>query len=101
MQQSGYSNYDDYYKHTIKDISSFWDQAVKALDIQWYQDYDEVVNLDKGIMYPEWFVNGKMNVAHNALDKWASDSSIKNENALIWESDDGSVVKYTFKRASG
>lgn len=59
MQQSGYSNYDDYYKHTIKDISSFWDQAVKALDIQWYQDYDEVVNLDKGIMYPEWFVNGK------------------------------------------
>lgn len=97
MQQSGFSNYDDYFNHSIKDISSFWDQAVKALDIEWYQDYDEVVNFNQGIMYPEWFVNGKMNVAHNALDKWVNDSSMKNETALIWESDDASVVKYTFK----
>ncbi|MGP4071849.1 AMP-binding protein [Piscibacillus sp. B03] len=97
MQQSGFNNYDDYFNHSIKDISSFWEQSVKALDIEWFQDYDEVVNLDQGIMYPEWFVNGKMNVAHNALDKWVNDSYIKNENALVWESDDGTVVKYTFK----
>ncbi|TFB13081.1 AMP-dependent synthetase [Filobacillus milosensis] len=97
MQQAGFNNYDDYFKHSINDISTFWDQAVKALDIEWYQDYNEVLNLDQGIMYPEWFVNGKMNVAHNALDKWALDSSMKNENALIWESDDGKVIKYTFE----
>ncbi|RPF55865.1 AMP-binding protein [Aquisalibacillus elongatus] len=96
MQKSGFSSYDDYYQHSIQDIRSFWDQAVNALNIEWYQNYDQVLNLDQGIMYPDWFVNGKLNVVHNALDKWAFDTSMKNENALIWESDDGSVIKYTF-----
>lgn len=96
MQQAGFDQYNDFFNHSIHDISSFWDQAIKALEIDWYQGYDEVVNFDKGIMYPEWFVNGQMNVAHNALDKWALDNSMKNENALIWESDDGDIVKYTF-----
>ncbi|WP_277673530.1 AMP-binding protein [Piscibacillus halophilus] len=97
MQESGFTSYEDFYKHSIEDIGSFWDLAVNALDIEWYQPYTNVINLDQGIMYPEWFVNGKMNVAHNALDKWALDSSMKNENALIWESDDGSIIRYTFK----
>ncbi|PKR79381.1 AMP-dependent synthetase [Halalkalibacillus sediminis] len=97
MQEAGFDEYDKYLEYTVQDTSAFWEHAVNALGIEWYEDYKEVQNLDKGIMYPEWFVDGKMNVAHNALDKWAEDSSMKNENALIWESDDGEVITYTFK----
>lgn len=96
MSQSGFTSYDDYYKYSIRDISSFWDSAIKSLNIEWYQPYDQVLDLSNGIMYPEWFVNGKLNVVHNALDKWALNESTKNENALIWESDDGEIVSYTF-----
>lgn len=96
MSQSGFTSYDDYYKYSISDISSFWDSAIKSLNIEWYQPYDQVLDLSNGIMYPEWFVNGKLNVVHNALDKWALNESTKNENALIWESDDGEIVSYTF-----
>lgn len=96
MSQSGFTSYDDYYKYSISDISSFWDSAIKSLNIEWYQPYVQVLDLSNGIMYPEWFVNGKLNVVHNALDKWALNESTKNENALIWESDDGEIVSYTF-----
>ncbi len=97
MSRRGYEHYDDFFHYSITDTDSFWKAAIDEIQIEWYENYDQVVDYSKGIQYPEWFTNGKMNVAHNALDKWAFNSETKNESALIWESDDGQIVTYTFK----
>ncbi|WP_188206506.1 AMP-binding protein [Alkalibacillus aidingensis] len=97
MQRMGFDDYDSFHEKTIKDISSFWDQAVKEIDISWYQPYDQPVDLSNGVMYPEWFVNGKLNVAYNAVEKWALNKDYANQPALVWESDEGKTVTYTFK----
>ncbi|WP_084500499.1 AMP-binding protein [Halalkalibacillus halophilus] len=96
MQESGFDEYNAYHEHTVNDIRAFWKHAEQSLGIEWYQDYKDVVQLNNGVMYPEWFVDGKMNVAHNALDKWAESDEMKDHPALIWESDDGEVITYTF-----
>lgn len=96
MQKLGYDDYDAFYKKSITNVSWFWDQAAKELDIEWYKHYDETLQTSTDWKYPRWYVNGKINVVENALGKWAKNPQTSNNKALIWESDDGKGKTYTF-----
>ncbi|UOQ42933.1 AMP-binding protein [Halobacillus salinarum] len=98
MKKHGYENYDSFYESSIHSISWFWDEAVKELDIEWYHPFTEIVDLSNGIQYPHWFVDGKINVVHNALDKWARDPLKKSTTALHWEGDNGDQVSYSYEQ---
>ncbi|KGP71663.1 AMP-binding protein [Pontibacillus yanchengensis] len=97
MKSLGYTDYDAFQDKSIDEIEWFWDQAVSELGIEWFQDYNQTLDLSEGIKYPNWFVNGKLNVTYNAVEKWANDSSMADELALIWESDEGSTRTFTYK----
>ena len=97
MQKLGYENYDAFHKESIEDIEWFWDEALKELGIEWDQSYEKTVDLSRGIAYPKWFTGGKMNVAHNALDKWALSDNKKDAVALYWEGDNGDTVQFTYE----
>lgn len=96
MNELGFNDYEKFYSATVDQVDWFWEKAEKALDIEWYEDYSKTLDLSKGMNWPEWYVGGKLNVVHNALDKWALNDLTKNNRALTWESDDGSIKTYTF-----
>lgn len=98
MKQLGYEGYDAFYEKSINDIEWFWEEAAKAMDIQWYQPYTRILNLTNGIKWPKWFEGSKSNVVYNAVEKWASSEKTRDQTALIWESDDGQVIRYTFQQ---
>ncbi|WP_257985409.1 AMP-binding protein [Bacillus sp. V5-8f] len=100
MKKLGLPNYESLYMKSVDDIVWFWDEVVKELGIVWTQNYEQTVDLSKGIKYPDWFVGGKMNIVENAVDKWANREETKHSKALIWESDDGKVISYTFHQLS-
>ncbi|MCA1009359.1 AMP-binding protein [Halobacillus halophilus] len=97
MQKLGYEDYDAFHKKSIEEIEWFWDEALKELGIEWDQSYGKTVDLSRGIAYPKWFTGGKMNVAHNALDKWATNDNKKDTVALYWEGDNGDTIQFTYK----
>ncbi|MFG6114969.1 AMP-binding protein [Halobacillus sp. MO56] len=96
MNKHGFESYDEFYQKSIDDISWFWEEAVNELDVEWYEPYTDTLDLSKGIKYPHWFVGGKINVVHNALDKWAMNPATKNKVALYWEGDNGDTETFTF-----
>ncbi|MCP8616382.1 AMP-binding protein [Salirhabdus salicampi] len=96
MQQLGYDDYDSFYEKSVEDIAWFWEKAVDELDIKWFQKYSEVLDLSEGIPFPKWFVNGRMNVTYNCVDKWADNATTASKHALVWEGDNGEVTQYTF-----
>ncbi|SET37700.1 acetyl-CoA synthetase [Salinibacillus kushneri] len=96
MLSLGYQDYEAFYQQSINDIEWFWDQAVKELRIKWFEPYTKTLDLSKGMMYPEWFVNGKMNVTYNCVDKWADNATTSKKQALVWEGDDGETKTFTF-----
>ncbi|WP_237458251.1 AMP-binding protein [Pontibacillus yanchengensis] len=98
MNSLGYTDYDAFHEKSIDEIEWFWDQAVSELGIEWFHDYNQTLDLSKGIKYPNWFVNGKLNVTYNAVEKWANDTDMANELALIWESDEGLTRMFTYKQ---
>ncbi|TGB04630.1 AMP-binding protein [Halobacillus salinus] len=97
MNKHGFTDYDAFHKKSVTDLAWFWDEAVKELGIEWYDDYEETLDLSKGIAYPNWFIGGKTNVVHNALDKWALSSSTQDNTALYWEGDNGDQITFTYK----
>src|SRR2546426_12645508 len=54
----------------IADPAWFWDAVVKDLGLEFWRPYRQVLDLDKGIAWPRWFVDGGFNYAWNCLDRW-------------------------------
>ncbi len=71
----------------------FWDERAKEM-IDWYEPYEQVIDTSNAPFY-KWFVGGKTNIVHNALDRHAK-SWRKNKLALIWEGEDGEQVTYSY-----
>jgi len=79
----------------LADITAYWDARAKEL-VDWYEPYDQVLD-DSDKPFYKWFVGGKTNIAHNALDRHVK-TWRKNKLALIWEGEDGEQRTYSYYR---
>jgi propionyl-CoA synthetase len=89
--------YEDIYKHSINDPEGFWAQEAKRID--WHQPFTQTLDYSKP-PFANWFVGGKTNLCHNAVDRWAA--SHGDNTALIaisTETADGTPAEktWTFK----
>ncbi len=70
-----------------RDPQAFW--ASEAEELEWFQKWDKVLD-DSRMPFYKWFVGGKVNIVHNAIDRHLN-TFRKNKLALIWESEDGKL----------
>ena len=77
------------------DVGWFWEAVLEDLDIEFYEDYEQIVDLSAGIQRPTWCVGGTMNIVHNLLDKWQG-TPVENRVALRWEGEDGTTSTLTY-----
>ena len=77
------------------DIAWFWDAVVQDLDLEWFAPYSAVVDLARGVEWPRWFVGGRYNYVHDAVDKHAQRLR-PDATAVAWEGEDGAVRTLTF-----
>ncbi|GAB6933162.1 MAG TPA: AMP-binding protein [Calditerricola sp.] len=97
MQALGFDDYDSFYAASIRDVAWFWGEAEKALGIAWFAPYRQVLDVSRGPAWPEWFVGGKLNAAHNAVDKWLDDPAVRHRPAIVWEGEEGTVRTLTYE----
>ena len=90
MDRHGIPDYDTLFQRSVEDIAWFWEAALEDLDIQFYRNFDQIVDLSKGIENPKWCVGGEMNIVHNCLDKWMG-TPTGNRAALRWEGEEGAT----------
>jgi acetyl-CoA synthetase len=100
MEQHGIVSFDELLKRSTEDVSWFTDAVLKFLDIRFTEPYTNVVDLSRGIAWPKWCVDAKMNIVHNCLDKYIGTETEK-RNALIWEGEDGATRSMTYGELYG
>ncbi len=88
-------NYLELREEALKDIEAYWDARAKEF-IEWYEPYEKVLD-DSGAPFFKWFIGGKTNIAHNALDRHAK-TWRKNKLAIIWEGEDGTLRTFSYFR---
>jgi acetyl-CoA synthetase len=70
------------YKRSIEDPEGFWEELANQLN--WYKRWDKVLEYDFEKPEVKWFINGKLNVSYNCLDRHLN-SWRSNKVALIWQ----------------
>jgi acetyl-CoA synthetase len=95
MDLHGVGTVSDLVQRAAGDVVWFWDAVVKDLELEWFQPYTQVLDLSAGIEWPRWFVGGKYNYVHDALDKQAQRLR-PHAPAVIWEGEDGEVRTLTY-----
>ncbi|GAB4570822.1 MAG: acetate--CoA ligase [Anaerolineae bacterium] len=88
------TDYDAVYQRAISDPEGFW--AERAAELEWFEPWQQVLD-DSEAPFFKWFVGGKTNIAHNALDRHIS-TWRKNKIALIWEGEPGDVRTFSYWR---
>lgn len=100
MQRHGMSDLRELTERAVADPEWFWDAVVVDLGLEWFAPYDRVLDLSRGIMWPRWFVGGRINMAYNCLDRNVREGR-GNETALIWVGEDGESRSLTYAELLG
>ena len=86
--------YKKVYKESILKPDEFW--ASIAERVHWYKKWKKVSDVDYKKAKINWFINGKLNVSYNCLDRHVNDGN-GDKTAIIWEGNNPSEdKKYTY-----
>ena len=85
-------DYQQLYEKAKSDPQGFWAEFAQQ-ELHWFQKWDTV--LDWQPPFAKWFVNGKMNISYNCLDRHLT-TWRKNKAALIWEGEPGDSRTLTY-----
>ncbi|GAA0219580.1 AMP-binding protein [Halobaculum roseum] len=103
MREYGIDDYEELIERTTTELEDepasgvdwFWDELVEYLDIDFYEEYDEVRDDTDGPQFSDWYPGGEINVAHNVLDRHAAGDA-RDDVACVWEGEPGDVREVTF-----
>jgi propionyl-CoA synthetase len=85
-------NYADFHRRSLEDRDAFWAEQAQLID--WQTPFSQVCDYSNP-PFARWFVGGKTNLCHNAVDRHAA--THPERNALIWVSTEvDKEVIYTF-----
>jgi acetyl-CoA synthetase len=84
--------YENLYQRSLEDPEGFWGE--RASELEWFHPWEKVLD-DSNAPFFKWFVGGKTNIVHNALDRHLK-TYRKNKLALIWEGEPGDTRTFSY-----
>ncbi|MEM7590566.1 MAG: acetate--CoA ligase [Cyanobacteria bacterium P01_A01_bin.83] len=84
--------YQKLYRLAAQDPSGFWAKLAEK-ELHWFERWGQT--LDWQPPFAKWFVNGKINISYNCLDRHLT-THRRDKPALIWEGEPGDSVTLTY-----
>ncbi len=95
VQSAHIPNFEKVHEEAMTDLAGFWGR-IAAEQFEWYKPWNQVLD-DSNAPFYKWFVGGKVNLVHNALDRHMR-TAVRNRAALIFEGEPGDVRTYTYQQ---
>ncbi|UCC62857.1 MAG: AMP-binding protein [Anaerolineae bacterium] len=96
MDRHGLATFEALMARSTAEVAWFWEAAFEDLGVEFYEPYTKVVDLSRGVQWPDWCVGARLNIVHNCLDKWM-DTPTQNRVAIRWEGEEGTVRLLTYR----
>ncbi|HEX4763704.1 MAG TPA: acetate--CoA ligase [Usitatibacter sp.] len=90
---SGKAAYEAMCKEAERDMPAFWAKLARE-NLKWTKPFTQVLD-ESNAPFFKWFHDGELNASYNCLDRHLSTQPDK--VAIIFEADDGTVSKVTYK----
>jgi len=95
MRRHDIADFDALMRRSTEDVPWFTEAVLDFLDIQFHEPYSQVVDLSRGIAWPRWCVDGRMNIVHNLIDKRIG-TPAELHAALTWEGEEGATRSFSY-----
>ncbi len=92
MQRLGFDDREEFLRFSRDDPERFWHELLREMDVEWFEPYERVLDASRGPEWARWFIGGRLNIAHNCLERWAD----PNRLACIWEGESGDTRSLSF-----
>lgn len=95
LQIKTFEEYQHQYNESINNPEQFWDNIAKTF--LWKKPWDKTLKWNFNEPKIEWFINGKLNITENCLDRHLA--TLGNKTAIIWESNNPNEksIKLTYQ----
>ncbi|WP_367846751.1 acetate--CoA ligase [Rhodoferax sp. WC2427] len=91
---SGMDGYNALCAEAASDFEGFWARLARE-NVLWNKPFTQTLDESNAPFY-QWFADGELNASANCLDKHMG-TPTENKTAVIFEADDGTVKKTTYK----
>ncbi|QSN62206.1 acetate--CoA ligase [Caballeronia sp. M1242] len=91
---SGMDAYKALVAEAERDYEGFWARLARET-LSWHKPFSNVLDESNAPFYT-WFADGELNASYNCLDRHV-EAGRGNENAIIFEADDGTVTNVTYQ----
>ncbi len=95
MRKLGFTDREAFLRYSVDHHEEFWGDLAVELGVEWAQPFTRVLDASRGIEWARWYVDGKLNIAANTLDRHARGAA-SGRIAVISECEDGSRHELTF-----
>ena len=95
MDKHAIPTFDALIDRSTRDIGWFWRAMQDEMQVEFYEPYTQIVDLSRGPQWAKWCVGGKMNIVHNALDKYIGTPK-EAQVAVKWEGEEGATRTLTY-----
>ncbi|MDB9402712.1 acetate--CoA ligase [Microcystis sp. CS-574] len=89
-----FEEYQQLYAKAKADPQAFWAQLAEK-ELHWFEKWSET--LDWQPPFAKWFVNGKINICYNCIDRHLT-TWRRNKAAIIWEGEPGDSRTITYEQ---
>ena len=86
--------YDAMCKEAADDFEGFWARLAKG-NLVWSKPFTKTLD-ESNVPFYKWFDDGELNASANCLDRHIG-TPVENKTAVIFEADDGTVTKTSYK----
>jgi acetyl-CoA synthetase len=92
LRRLGFSGREDFLQFSGEHPERFWPEILREMNVEFFEPYAQVMDAGRGPEWTRWFLGGRLNIAHNCLDRWADSDRV----ACVWESESGETRTVTF-----
>jgi acetyl-CoA synthetase len=93
LRRLGFADREAFLLFSREQPERFWDEMMREMRVEWFAPYRQVVDASRGPEWAQWFVGGRINIAHNCVDRWADSDRV----ACIWEAENGDTRRIMFR----
>jgi acetyl-CoA synthetase len=90
MHQLQIASYREFHAWSAQHRDRFWEVMIQRLGIRFRQKYTEIVDLSRGVEFPQWLVGARFNIAESCFQ------APEDSPAIIFQQDDGLLSTMTY-----
>jgi len=95
LRAEGLADIDALIAKSNADPAWYWDAVIRHCGIEFSTPYSEILDISKGVQWPQWCLGGTTNLTLNCIDRHRG-TAVMDKAAVIWEGEDGEVRTWSY-----